>query len=63
MEARENVEAEVYSLSMIDDCKVQIGASSKSMTALVRLLKEGTPVDKSKRDAAIALFTIAVCNL
>jgi hypothetical protein len=33
------------------------------MTALVRLLKEGTPVDKSKRDAAIALFTIAVCNL
>jgi hypothetical protein len=45
---------------MLDDCKVQIGASSKAIPALVLLLKEGTPI--GKRDAAIALFNLAVYN-
>jgi hypothetical protein len=36
---RENVAALIYSLSTIDDCKVQIGASSKAMLDPVGLLK------------------------
>lgn len=59
MEARENIAEEIYSLSMIDNCKVQIGASSKATPALVGRLKEGTPI--GNRDADTAL-TLAVYN-
>jgi len=57
MESRTNVTAEIYRLSMIDDCKVQIGASSKAMPALVGLLNESTSI--GIRDTDPALFTLA----
>lgn len=60
MESRENAAATIYSLSMVDDCKVQIGARPRAIPALVGLLREGTPI--GKRDAAIALFNLAVYN-
>ncbi|XP_020229278.1 U-box domain-containing protein 1 [Cajanus cajan] len=60
MEARENAAASIYSLSMVDECKVQIGGRAKVIPALVGLLKEGTPI--GKRDAASALFNLAVYN-
>ncbi|XP_061351650.1 U-box domain-containing protein 1-like [Gastrolobium bilobum] len=60
MEARENAAAAMFSLSMVDDCKVQIGARPRAIPALVGLLKEGTPI--GKRDAATALFNLAVYN-
>ncbi|KAG5053121.1 hypothetical protein JHK87_005319 [Glycine soja] len=60
MEARENAAASIYSLSMVDECKVQIGGRPRAIPALVELLKEGTPI--GKRDAASALFNLAVYN-
>jgi hypothetical protein len=57
MEAGKNVAAEIYRLSMINDCKVQIGASSKAMLSLVGLLKESTSI--GIRDTDTALFTLA----
>ncbi|KAL1290239.1 hypothetical protein HN51_058665 [Arachis hypogaea] len=58
MEARENAAAAIFSLTMIDYSKVTIGAHPRATKALVKLLKEGTPV--GKRDAATALFNLAV---
>ncbi|MED6156791.1 hypothetical protein PIB30_017785, partial [Stylosanthes scabra] len=60
MEARENAAATIFSLTMLDECKVQIGARPRAVPALVLLLKEGTPI--GKRDAATALFNLAVYN-
>jgi len=60
MEARTNVTAEIYSLYMIGDCKVQIGVSSKAMSAIVGILKESAPIGKI--DAATALFNLLVYN-
>ncbi|KAL2317108.1 hypothetical protein Fmac_030984 [Flemingia macrophylla] len=60
MEARENAAASIYSLSMVDECKVQIGGRPRAIPALVGLMKEGTSI--GKRDAASALFNLAVYN-
>ncbi|KAK2636085.1 hypothetical protein Ddye_030877 [Dipteronia dyeriana] len=60
MEARENAAAAIFSLSMIDDCKVTIGAHPRAIPALIGLLREGTTT--GKRDAATALFNLAVYN-
>lgn len=60
MEARENAAATIFSLSMIDECKVMFGARPRAIPALVGLLKEGTSV--GKRDAAMALFNLAIYN-
>ncbi|XP_038884258.1 U-box domain-containing protein 1-like [Benincasa hispida] len=60
MEARENAAATIYSLSMVDEFKITIGASPKTIPALVRLLKEGHSA--GKRDAATALCNLALYN-
>lgn len=60
MEARENAAATMFSLSMTDECKVTIGTQPRAIPGLVRLLKEGTTI--GKRDAATALFNLAVYN-
>ncbi|CAK9326272.1 unnamed protein product [Citrullus colocynthis] len=60
MEARENAAATIYSLSMVDEFKITIGASPKAIPALVRLLKEGHSA--GKRDAATALCNLALYN-
>lgn len=56
-EARENAAAAIFSLSMIDDYKAVIGAHTRAVPALVRLLSEGTAV--GKKDAVTALFNLA----
>ncbi|XP_071709650.1 U-box domain-containing protein 1-like [Rutidosis leptorrhynchoides] len=61
MEARENAAATIFSLSIIDDYKVVIGSRPKAISSLVGLLKDGTTV--GKRDAATALFNLAVHNV
>ncbi|KAL8102802.1 U-box domain-containing protein 1-like [Apium graveolens] len=61
MEARENAAATIFSLSMVDDYKVIIGAHPKAIPALVELLGDGTTA--GKRDAATALFNLAVYNV
>ncbi|KAL5974976.1 hypothetical protein ACLOJK_031652 [Asimina triloba] len=58
MEARENASATIFSLSMVDECKLMIGARPRAIPGLVRLLEEGTAV--GKRDAAVALLSLAV---
>ncbi|XP_039057328.1 U-box domain-containing protein 1-like [Hibiscus syriacus] len=58
MEARENAAAAIFSLSMIDDFKVAIGAHARAILALVGLLREGTTT--GKRDAATALSNLAL---
>ncbi|KAJ7959623.1 RING-type E3 ubiquitin transferase [Quillaja saponaria] len=60
MAARENAAAAIFSLSILDDCKVTIGACPRVIPALVGLLREGTPI--GKKDAATALFNLAVYN-
>lgn len=58
MEARENAAATIFSLSILDECKAAIGKRDDSMLGLVSLLREGTV--SGKRDAATALFNLAV---
>ncbi|KAE8688472.1 putative LOB domain-containing protein [Hibiscus syriacus] len=58
MEARENAAAAIFSLSMIDDFKVAIGAHARAIPALIGLLREGTMT--GKRDAATALSHLAL---
>ncbi|XP_047154277.1 U-box domain-containing protein 1-like [Vigna umbellata] len=60
MEARENAAAAIYSLCMVDELKVHIGGRPRAIPALVGLLKEGTSI--GKKDAASALFNLAVYN-
>lgn len=60
MEARENAAATIFSLTMVDEFKITIGASPKTIPALVRLLKEGNSA--GKRDAATALCNLALYN-
>lgn len=61
MEARENAAAAIFSLSIIDDYKVIIGSRPRAIPALVGLLGEGTTA--GKRDAATALFNLALYNV
>ncbi|KAK6122017.1 hypothetical protein DH2020_044235 [Rehmannia glutinosa] len=61
MEAKENAAAAIFSLSIIDEYKIIIGAHPTAIPALVELLGEGTTA--GKRDAAIALFNLAVFNV
>ncbi|XP_020598628.1 U-box domain-containing protein 1-like [Phalaenopsis equestris] len=58
MEARENAAATIFSLSILNECKVQIGKRVEAVVGLVELLKQGTPA--GKRDAATALLNLAV---
>lgn len=60
MEARENAAATIFSLTMVDEFKITIGAGPKAIPALVRLLKEGN--SDGKRDAATALCNLALYN-
>ncbi|KAL9679124.1 hypothetical protein QQ045_016979 [Rhodiola kirilowii] len=57
MEARENAAATLFSLSVVDENKVMIGASG-AITPLVVLLSEGT--QRGKKDAATALFNLCI---
>lgn len=59
MEARENAAAVLFSLSVSDEVKVQIGNKEDAIPALVALLKEGS-MQRGKKDAATALFNLAV---
>lgn len=59
MEARENAAAVLFSLSINDEVKVQIGSKSDAIPALVTLLREGS-MQRGKKDAATALFNLAV---
>lgn len=59
MEARENAAAVLFSLSVNDEVKVQIGSKLDAIPALVALLKEGS-MQRGKKDAATALFNLAV---
>ncbi|EHA8591732.1 U-box domain-containing protein 1-like [Cocos nucifera] len=58
MEARENAAATIFSLSMVDEYKVAIGARPGAIAGLVGLLREGTAA--GKRDAATALYNLAL---
>ena len=55
MEARENAAATLFSLSVVDEYKVMIGASG-AIPPLIALLNEGT--QRGKKDAATALFNL-----
>lgn len=59
MEARENAAAALFSLSVSDEVKVQIGSKFGAIPSLVTLLREGS-VQRGKKDAATALFNLAV---
>ncbi|KAK6156108.1 hypothetical protein DH2020_010356 [Rehmannia glutinosa] len=61
MEAKENAAAAIFSLSLIDDYKIIIGSHPRAVPALVGLLEKGTTA--GKRDAATALFNLAVINV
>ncbi|KAG7572908.1 U box domain [Arabidopsis suecica] len=57
MEARENAAATLFSLSVIDENKVTIGAAG-AIPPLVTLLSEGS--QRGKKDAATALFNLCI---
>ncbi|XP_023640221.1 U-box domain-containing protein 12 isoform X1 [Capsella rubella] len=57
MEARENAAATLFSLSVIDENKVTIGAAG-AIPPLVILLSEGS--QRGKKDAATALFNLCI---
>lgn len=57
MEARENAAATLFSLSVIDENKVTIGAAG-AIPPLVTLLSEGS--QRGKKDAATALFNLCM---
>lgn len=59
MESRENAAAALFSLSVSDEVKVQIGSKFGAIPALVTLLREGS-MQRGKKDAATALFNLAV---
>lgn len=61
MESRENAAATLFSLSVRDELKVQIGSNLDAIPYLVALLREGS-VRRGKKDAATALFNLAVYN-
>ncbi|MQM08815.1 hypothetical protein Taro_041673 [Colocasia esculenta] len=61
MEARENAAATLFSLSMMmDECKAAIGSLPGAIHGLLGLLREGTAA--GKRDAAMALYILALCG-
>lgn len=55
-EARENAAATLFSLSAVHDYKKQIAQEDGAVTALVRLMGEGTP--RGKKDAVTALLNL-----
>ncbi|KAH0886380.1 hypothetical protein HID58_062476 [Brassica napus] len=57
MEARENAAATLFSLSVIDENKVTIGAAG-AIPPLVNLLSEGS--QRGKKDAGTALFNLCI---
>ncbi|KAK4785832.1 hypothetical protein SAY86_002521 [Trapa natans] len=57
MEARENAAATLFSLSVVDEYKVTIGAFG-AIPPLVALLSEGS--QRGKKDAATALFNLCI---
>lgn len=57
MEARENAAATLFSLSVVDENKVAIGAAG-AIPALIDLLCQGTP--RGKKDAATAIFNLSI---
>ncbi|KAG4208301.1 hypothetical protein ERO13_A03G122500v2 [Gossypium hirsutum] len=57
MEARENAAATLFSLSIVDENKIIIGASG-AIPALVDLLQNGST--KGKKDAATSLFNLCI---
>ncbi|TYI36563.1 hypothetical protein ES332_A03G150100v1 [Gossypium tomentosum] len=57
MEARENAAATLFSLSLVDENKIIIGASG-AIPALVDLLQNGST--KGKKDAATSLFNLCI---
>ncbi|KAL9842348.1 U-box domain-containing protein 12 [Arabidopsis thaliana] len=57
MEARENAAATLFSLSVIDENKVTIGAAG-AIPHLVTLLSDGS--QRGKKDAATALFNLCI---
>ena len=57
MEARENADATLFSLSVVDDNKVAIGAAG-AIPPLIDLLIRGTP--RGKKDAATAIFNLSI---
>ena len=59
MEARENAAAALFSLSVSDEVKVEIGSKFDAIPSLVTLLQEGS-MQRGKKDAATALFNLAV---
>lgn len=60
LESRENAAATLFSLSStMDDLKVQIGSKLDAIPSLVTLLQEGS-APRGKKDAATALFNLAV---
>lgn len=59
MESRENAAATLFSLSVVDDLKVQIGNKPDAIPALCALLRDGS-ARRGKKDAATALFNLAV---
>ena len=59
MEARENAAAALFSLSVSDEVKVEIGSKFDAIPSLVILLQEGS-MQRGKKDAATALFNLAV---
>ena len=59
MEARENAAAAYFSLSVSDEVKEEIGSKFDAIPSLVILLQEGS-MQRGKKDAATALFNLAV---
>lgn len=59
MESRENAAAALFSLSVSDEVKVEIGSKFDAIPSLVILLHEGS-IQRGKKDAATALFNLAV---
>ncbi|MCO5573758.1 hypothetical protein L7F22_027532 [Adiantum nelumboides] len=58
MESRENAAAALFSLSVVNKYKVEIGNTPLAIPSLIRLLMEGST--RGKKDAASALFNLSI---
>lgn len=59
MEARENAAATLFSISVSDEFKVEIGSTFGAIPSLITLLRDGS-MQRGKKDAVTALFNLAV---
>lgn len=59
-EAKENAAATLFSLSVLEECKLQIGAQAGAIVGLVDLLRTGSAL--GKKDATTALFNLSICH-